>query len=307
MSRHTDVEVPLIPRAITYNLWIAFPTEAFNHYMATSLEQIVAATARRVADAKPRANWAELERRAEKHMPRGFRRHLSDAAQSGIAIIAELKKASPSKGLIRADFAPQQLAVELEGAGASALSVLTDEEFFQGSLHNLTIASSSTRLPCLRKDFILDEFQILEARAHGADAVLLIVAALSQVQLSTLAKCARAYSLDVLCEAHDEGELQRALECGCDLVGVNSRDLRTFRVDLQTAFRLAERFPQNVVRVAESGIQTGNDIAWLRAAGYHAFLVGESLMKAESPGLALHKLIANVATAANPRATHDLD
>jgi indole-3-glycerol phosphate synthase len=184
-----------------------------------------------------------------------------------------------------------QLALELERAGAAALSVLTDEEFFQGSLENLRRASVSTHLPCLRKDFIVDEFQVLEARANCADAILLIVAALPQAELIALAGTARQHGLDVLCEAHDRDELERAIDAGCDLIGVNNRDLRTFKVDIETAVRLAEFMPKDVVRVAESGIHSGADIAHLRAAGYHAFLIGESLMKAQSPGKALQTLL----------------
>src|SRR5712671_5800701 len=234
-----------------------------------------------------------LEQKAAEHLPRGFRERIRRTAQDGPAIIAELKKASPSQGLIRAEFRPAELARELEEAGATALSVLTDEEFFQGSLANLRAASAAVKLPCLRKDFIVDEFQLLEARANSADAVLLIVAALSPTELPALARGARERELDVLCEVHDAEELARAVEAGCDLIGVNSRDLRTFKVDLETAFRLAESFPENVVRVAESGIASGADITRLRAAGYHAFLVGESLMGAERPGEALRALMSD--------------
>lgn len=258
--------------------------------MAASLDQIVAATRRKVAETRRSHDWGDLERQAERHVPRGFRRGLE--SRNGTAVIAELKKASPSRGLIRGNFDPEKLAKELEGAGAAALSVLTDEEFFQGSLKNLERASASTNLPCLRKDFMVDEFQILEARAHCADAILLIVAALSQKELVALARRARECSLDALCEVHDEQELQRAVDAGCDLIGVNSRDLRTFTVNLQTAFRLADLLPKNAVGVAESGIHSGADIARLRAAGYRAFLIGESLMKAESPGKALRQLLA---------------
>jgi indole-3-glycerol phosphate synthase len=225
------------------------------------------------------------------HTPRGFRGRLRRVSRDGIAIIAELKKASPSRGLIRADFRPSELAGALERAGAAALSVLTDEKFFQGSLEYLRSASASTSLPCLRKDFIVDEFQIVEARANYADAILLIVAALDQKELTSLAAAARAQGLDVLCEAHDELELRRALDAGCDLIGVNSRNLRTFEVNLETAFRLVEEMPDTCVRVAESGIHSGEDIARLRSAGYDAFLIGESLMKAEHPGGALAKLM----------------
>src|SRR5579864_1000250 len=260
--------------------------------MAAILERIIAATRARVAETRRGADLRELERRAERHVPRGFRRALELRSREGVAVIAELKKASPSKGLIRAEFRPAELARELEAAGATALSVLTDEEFFQGSLGNLREASAAVKVPCLRKDFMVDEFQLLEARANAADAVLLIVAALSSAELAALARAAREHGLDVLCEVHDSTELQRAIDAGCDLIGVNSRDLRTFKVDLETAFRLAERFPANVVRVAESGIQSGNDIARLRVAGYQAFLIGESLMKAASPNQALRSLIA---------------
>src|SRR5580692_7456541 len=248
--------------------------------MPASLDQIVAAARRRVAGTKPETDLRQLERLAGSHVPRGFRRALESASQSGIAVIAELKPASPSRGLIRPDFDAESLARELEAAGAAALSVLTDAEFFQGSLENLQRASAATKLPCLRKDFMIDEFQLLEARANGADAVLLIVAALSQDDLKRLASRASEYSLDVLCEVHNEGELQRAVDAGCTLIGVNNRNLRTFQVDLETAFRLADSIPKNSVRVAESGIHSAADIARLRAVGYQAFLIGESLMKA---------------------------
>src|SRR5450755_4568945 len=260
--------------------------------MSASLDHIVAATRRRVAKTMDTADLRDLERRAAEHVPRGFKRALQAASKSGIAIIAELKKASPSRGLIRADFNAAELAQEIERAGATALSVLTDEDFFQGSLENLRRASASSGLPCLRKDFIVDEFQLLEARANCADAILLIVAALSQKELTAFAGGARVHGLDVLCEVHDEAELQRAVDAGCDLIGVNSRDLRTFQVDLGTAFRLADLMPKSVVRVAESGIRNGADIAHLRAAGYHAFLIGEWLMKAKSPCEALGILLA---------------
>ena len=259
--------------------------------MAAVLDRIIAATRGRVAEARRGADLRELERRAEQHIPRGFRRALELKSRDGVAVIAELKKASPSKGLIRAEFHPTELARELEAAGAAALSVLTDEEFFQGSLENLRVASAAVKIPCLRKDFIVDEFQLLEARANSADAVLLIVAALSVQELSLLASGARHRGLDVLCEVHDAAELQQALDAGCDLVGVNTRDLRTFKVDLDTAFRLAEKFPAGVLRVAESGIHSAEDLARLREAGYHAFLVGESLMRADSPGDALRELL----------------
>jgi len=259
--------------------------------MPASLDSIVAATRQRLLQSRRHSDVRSLERAAAAHTPRGFRTQLRRVAHDGTAIIAELKKASPSKGLIRADFRPSELARDLEQAGAAALSVLTDEQFFQGSLGYLREASSNSSLPCLRKDFILDEFQIVEARANRADAILLIVAALEQKELVALAATARSYSLDVLCEAHDEAELQRALDAGCDLIGINSRNLRTFEVNLETAFQLAEKMPSACVRVAESGIQSGADLARLRSAGYEAFLIGESLMKADKPGEALMKLM----------------
>lgn len=258
--------------------------------MPTKLQEIVAAARREVEAAKSARNLSSLQRRAEAHQPRGFREALR--RKSGGAVIAELKKASPSKGLIRGDFPVQSLARELESAGAAALSVLTDERYFQGSLENLQIASAATQIPCLRKDFIVDESQILEARAHGADAVLLIVAALSDPELAELGGAARRSGLDVLCEVHDAMELQRALAAGFDLIGVNNRNLHTFQVDLNTSLQLAELMPPEVVKVAESGIETGADIARLRQVGYDGFLIGESLMRAASPGAALRELLA---------------
>lgn len=259
--------------------------------MPASLDSIIAATRHRLSLNRRSSDLRSLERAAAAHIPRGFRNQLRRVSNDGIAVITELKKASPSKGLIRADFKPSELARDLEVAGAAALSVLTDEQFFQGSLDYLRQASSSSSLPCLRKDFVVDEFQIVEARANCADAILLIVAALDQKELISFAEIARSHNLDVLCEVHDERELRRALDAGCDLIGVNNRNLRTFEVDLETAFRLANRIPAGDVRVAESGIQSGADLARLRSAGYDAFLIGERLMRAERPGEALRKLI----------------
>jgi indole-3-glycerol phosphate synthase len=265
--------------------------------MPSTLEDIIAATRARIATSRASADLRALTVAAERHAPRGFREVLRRAAKSGIGVIAELKKASPSKGLIRADFDAASLAAELEEAGAAALSVLTDEQFFQGSLQNLEIASRATRLPCLRKDFIVDEFQLLEARAHGADAVLLIVAALRQTELTDLHRRARELGLDVLCEVHDAEELQRALDAGCETIGVNNRNLHTFKVDLNTSLQLAELMPAEILKVAESGIESGDDIVRLREAGFDAFLVGESLMRAGHPGEALRGLLAQAVAA----------
>ena len=272
--------------------------------MPATLDQIVAAARNRVSDTRKQADLRDLERRASQHHVRGFRAGLEKRAAAGTAIIAELKKASPSRGVIRSDFDVAKLAVELEGAGAAALSVLTDEAFFQGSLENLSRASAATKLPCLRKDFIVDEFQLLEARASGADAVLLIVAALSSHEFGKLWRKSREFELDILCEVHDREELQRALESGCDIIGVNSRDLRTFRVDLETPQKLGQLIPPKFFRVAESGINCGEDVRRLRAVGYQAFLVGESLMRAASPGAALRELLAASGERSVSRAIH---
>ena len=261
--------------------------------MPTKLEEILAATRARIAASKAVTDRAKLAAAAERHQPRGFRDRLLRISQSGAAMIAELKKASPSKGLIRADFDVSQLAAELAHAGAAALSVLTDEQFFQGSLRNLELASETARIPCLRKDFILDGFQLLESRAHRADAVLLIVAALTQDQLTSLKARALELQLDVLVEVHDAAELDRALAAECDLIGVNNRNLHTFEVTLQTSIDLAPRIPADVVKVAESGIESAADIARLRDAGFDAFLIGETLMRAPHSGEALRALLAN--------------
>jgi indole-3-glycerol phosphate synthase len=260
--------------------------------MPVTLDQIVAARRQDVAQAKAAADMAELRRLADAHRPRGFRRALVEASQDRPAIIAELKKASPSRGVLRGSFPVARLAAGLAAAGAAALSVLTEERHFQGSLANLREASAATDLPCLRKDFIVDEFQLLEARAHHADAVLLISAILTWAELRALHAQARDLCLDVLVEVHDEAELGRARAIGADLIGVNSRDLRTFHVDLETAHQLAPKTPNNALLVAESGIKTADDMRKLRAAGYSAFLIGESLMQAEDPGEVLRLLLA---------------
>ena len=259
--------------------------------MPTKLEEILAATRARVAAAKAVIGIADPSSSAQHHWPRGFRENLRRVSQTGPAVITELKKASPSKGLIRPDFDVPSLAAELEFAGAAALSVLTDEQFFQGSLHNLELASCATHLPCLRKDFIIDEFQLVEARACRADAILLIVAALTQDELLALHRRARELQLDVLVEVHDAAELDRALAAGCDLIGVNNRNLHTFHVDLATSLELVKRIPASVVKVAESGIESAADIARLREAGFDAFLIGETLMRSAHPGDALRALL----------------
>jgi indole-3-glycerol phosphate synthase len=255
------------------------------------LERILTATRATVAERKQQVSLAELERKAALHTPRGFARALRTRAAVAPAMIAELKKASPSKGLIRAEFDVLFLAASLKAGGATALSVLTDESFFQGSLRNLEIASASTRLPCLRKDFIVDEYQIVEARAHGADAVLLIAAALTDEELARFTEFAHGLELDVLCEVHTDEELARVADLGCDAYGVNNRNLSTFEVSLETSLRLIERLPAGSVRVAESGIHSAEHVKLLRTAGFDAFLIGESLMREADPGAALRALI----------------
>jgi indole-3-glycerol phosphate synthase len=263
--------------------------------MESQLTRILDSTRRALQGRKNASSTRTLEQAAAAHQPRGFARSLRQKAASGPAVIAELKKASPSKGLIRPDFDPAVLAAGMARGGAAALSVLTDEPFFQGSLHNLEVASQSCNLPCLRKDFIVDEFQLLEARAHRADAILLIAAALSDLELRHLAAQAHALELDVLCEVHTAEELDRVLDLNCDAVGVNNRDLKTFEVRLEVSLDLARRLPSAAVRVSESGIETAQDMNRLRAAGFHAFLIGESLMRQPDPGAALESMLLSAA------------
>jgi indole-3-glycerol phosphate synthase len=262
----------------------------------TVLATILATTRAAVAAAKDAVPVAELERRAARHRPRGWAQALRRQAALGPAVIAEIKKASPSRGLIRADFDAEWLARRYRAGGAAALSVLTDEPFFQGSLRNLELASDATPLPCLRKDFMVDEYQIVEARAHRADAILLIAAALENDEMKRFARTTHDLGLDVLVEVHTAAELDRVLEIlgenGADAIGVNNRDLRTFEVSLETSLALAPQIPASAVRIAESGIHTAADIAPLRAAGFDAFLIGESLMRQPDPGAALRELIA---------------
>jgi indole-3-glycerol phosphate synthase len=262
--------------------------------MSSELDKILAITRRGVDERKAQSSRASLERAANAHQPRGFARALRQKATNGAAVIAELKKASPSRGLIRESFDPSALAAGFARAGAAALSVLTEEHFFQGSLSNLEVASEASGLPCLRKDFLVDEFQILEARAHRADAILLIAAALNDLELQQLAATAHAFELDVLCEIHTGEELDRvlSLELGCEAIGVNNRDLKSFAVRLEVSLSLAERLPAGAVHVAESGIHTAEDLNRLRSAGFDAFLIGESLMRQPDPGRTLENLLA---------------
>jgi indole-3-glycerol phosphate synthase len=208
------------------------------------------------------------------------------------AIIAEVKKASPSKGVLSHDFNPVRIARAYQSGGASALSVLTDEAFFQGSLTDLENARAAVSLPVIRKDFTIDPLQILEAAAHGADAILLIAAILSEREIRDFRETAARYQLGALVEVHNRRELDSAIGAGADLIGVNNRNLATFEVTLDTSIELAQHMPAGAVLVSESGIHNGADIARLRAAGYTAFLVGEHLMKSGDPAASLRELVA---------------
>jgi indole-3-glycerol phosphate synthase len=211
------------------------------------------------------------------------------------AVIAEVKKASPSKGVIRSDFDPAAIARSYEKGGATCLSVLTDREFFQGSSDDLVQARAHCRLPVLRKDFVVDRWQVGESAAMGADCILLIVAALDDSELTDLEACARDLGLDVLVEVHDADELQRAMQLRTRLIGINNRDLHTFEVDLRTTLSLLDQVPDDRLLVTESGILSPDDVALIRAHGVHAFLVGEALMRAPDPGEALRRMIGDPA------------
>jgi indole-3-glycerol phosphate synthase len=236
-------------------------------------------------DLEPWGRAAELRAAAR----RDFRAALSACAP---AIIAEVKKASPSRGVLAADFDPARIARAYERGGAAALSVLTDRSFFEGSLGDLEAARAATSLPVLRKDFLIAESQALEAAAHGADAILLIAAVLSESQIRNFREAAARYRMAALVEVHNLREMEIAIAAGSDIIGVNNRDLTTFEVSLDVSLRLAERIPPGVLAVSESGIHTARDIARLREAGYAAFLVGERLMKSGDPTAALRELAA---------------
>ena len=264
--------------------------------MSTHLDTILERTRQTVAAAKALAGARSQETSGARRTPRGWARALRSKAASGVAVIAEIKKASPSRGLIRADFDPAALAKSYFAGGAAALSVLTDTPFFQGRLEDLQLASDSVPLPCLRKDFIVDEFQIAQARANSADAILLIAAALTNPEMKRFTGMAHDLALDVLVEVHTREELDRVLdalgETGADAIGVNNRNLKTLEVRLETSLELIDRLPASVIRVAESGIANHADLARLRAAGFDAFLIGESLMRQPDPGAALRELLA---------------
>ncbi|MDY6828320.1 MAG: indole-3-glycerol phosphate synthase TrpC [Pseudomonadota bacterium] len=260
--------------------------------LPTILERIIARKAEEVTARAQRTSLGVLETRAQEADPtRGFAAALEGAVTAGRpAVIAEIKKASPSRGVIRPDFDPATIAQQYTLAGAAALSVLTDEDFFQGHDRYLQHARAACGLPVLRKDFVIDPYQVVEARAIGADCVLLIVAVLGDAQLAELAACAQAFGLDVLVEVHDERELERALALEPRLLGINNRDLHSFETRLDTTWRLLGLVPSGSLLITESGIHDPADVAAMRERGVNAFLVGESLMRAQDPGAALRHL-----------------
>jgi len=225
--------------------------------------------------------------------PRGFRAAIDARIAAGAAgVIAEVKKASPSQGVIRTDFRPADIARSYAADGAACLSVLTDVDFFQGADDYLVVARASCALPVLRKDFVIDDYQVYEARALGADCILLIVAALDDAQLADFSTLAHELGMDVLAEAHDATELERALKTSAALIGINNRDLRTFKTSLDTTLNLRSRVPADRLLVTESGIHTRVDVARMRDAGVNAFLVGEAFMRADDPGAELARLFS---------------
>tara|TARA_R110002110_G_C13470397_1_gene720558 strand:- start:39534 stop:40331 length:798 start_codon:yes stop_codon:yes gene_type:complete len=258
----------------------------------TILRNILARKREEVAARSAKDSLSSLEQRiTEQTATRGFAAAMRQSIErQSPAVIAEVKKASPSKGVIRADFNPDDIARSYQSGGASCLSVLTDVDFFQGSDAFLQQARAACELPVLRKDFTVDSYQVVEARAIGADAVLLIVAALEQSQMVELAATAREVGVDVLVEVHDRDELERALELESPLVGINNRDLHTFDMRLETTLDLLPYIPQDRLVITESGIHTADDVALMREHSVYGFLVGEAFMRAEQPGEKLREL-----------------
>jgi indole-3-glycerol phosphate synthase len=262
------------------------------------LQQILRRKTEEVAERDAALPLRVLSRRAaHAPAPRGFTAAIETKIQRGAAaVIAEIKKASPSKGVMRADFRPAEIAQSYERAGAACLSVLTDRDFFQGDDSYLQQARAATALPVLRKDFIIDAYQVYEARALGADCILLIVAALGDDQLHEFAALAEHFNMDVLVEVHDAAELERALTLNTPLIGVNNRNLRSFETALSTTLDLLDDIPHDRIVVTESGIHTPQDVALMRARGVHAFLVGEAFMRAVDPGAELARLFSGSPT-----------
>lgn len=270
------------------------PSDASPAATPDILRRILEHKAGEIAEAAAREPVAELSRRAAAtDAPRGLRDALARRIDAGApAVIAEVKKASPSQGVLRTDFDAAAIGRAYADGGAAALSVLTDRDFFQGHPQHLAAARAASGLPVLRKDFLVDPYQVYESRAMGADCVLLIVAALGDAALRELRDLATHLGMDVLVEVHDAAELERALAIAPDLVGINNRDLRTFATSTETTRALRARIPDDVLVVTESGIHDADDIAAMRAAGVHAFLVGEALMVAPDPGAKLAELLS---------------
>ena len=262
--------------------------------MSDILQRIVDVKRAELLQARAAHSEAALRELAtSQSAPRGFAAALIAKVAAGLpAVIAEVKKASPSKGVIREHFVPADIAASYAQHGAACLSVLTDESFFQGHADFLRQARAACTLPVLRKDFMIDPYQVLEARAMGADCILLIAACLSDAQMAELEACATEQQLDVLVEVHDADELQRALRLRTPLLGINNRNLRSFAVTLDTTLGLQAQVPANRLLVTESGITSQADVQRMRAAGVHAFLVGETFMRADDPGVALAALFA---------------
>lgn len=262
------------------------------------LEAIVAATRARVDAAMAREPRASLEQRAMRRAPdaAAFAGRLS--RPGSINIIAECKRRSPSRGVLRTAYDPVAIATGYERAGAAAISVLTEPGFFDGSLDHLEAVRVAVKIPLLRKDFIVDEYQLLEARAAGADAVLLIVAALDDLTLRSLSAAAAALGLAALVEVHGVDECRRAIDAGASIIGVNNRNLRTLAVDLEASRTIARILPPHVTGISESGLKTPADLQWMKSLGYQAFLMGERFMIEPDPGAALAQLIASLEGAA---------
>jgi len=258
----------------------------------TVLKKILDRKREEVAERRRKLPFSELESRAGAQQPaRDFVAAIADRVEAGDpAVIAEVKKASPSKGVIRANFDPAAIAASYQRGGAACLSVLTDIDFFQGSDEYLQAARNACKLPVLRKDFTVDPYQIVEARALGADCILLIVAALSDEQLDELNDVALQWGLDVLVEVHSQEELERAIPLGNRLMGINNRDLHTFETTLETTIGLLDEVPDDTIVVSESGIHSRDDVTSLRHRGVHSFLVGEAFMRAQDPGAELQRL-----------------
>ena len=256
------------------------------------LDVIIESTKETVKKSISFRSIASLEEDFEKYNKRGFEDAImSRVSEKETAIIAEIKKASPSKGLIREDFEPIKISKEYEEGGATCLSILTDEPFFQGKLEYLDSVRSSCELPILRKDFMIDLYQIYETKAYGGDCILLIVAALDIVQLKDFSQLARELNLDILIEVHSEDELNEALSINSKLIGINNRDLTTFEVDKNLAIKLARQIPKDVIVVSESGISSREDILSSKEQGIHSFLIGESFMRKPNPGNALKDIL----------------